>query len=170
MPGRTLIFMNLYVYGMCLFVHYVPDIEPGLSATDALLALCVMAAAFFYVGVAIIYLIFHFKYAKVPRSYKSPFGQFGAWASLIISLLLLIAKIGLSHIFQITFAIFVVKLAIFSVFYIFHGRLHLLPTEDAVISVMFQEQRKGQLKEERLQSERRRSILEGEILKKSLNA
>ncbi|KAJ3227625.1 hypothetical protein HK099_001132 [Clydaea vesicula] len=145
-PRRSLYFVIVYVIWMTFTVHYLHLEGEDLHPVDALLALCVISATVFYVGVSIVYLYFSMRYKAVPRPYVSPFGKTGAWFVIIVGCLLILAKIGLSHIFQLTVAIYCIKMFISAIFYYGHAKMHLLPTEEAITHILWQAKEKNEKK------------------------
>jgi hypothetical protein len=79
------------------------------------------------------------KFKNVDRPFKSPFGIFGAFYVICVSIVLIVFKIGFSTIFQLTVVTFCIKMVLALVFYIFVTKKHLLPTEDAVSNILMGE-------------------------------
>ena len=159
-PGRALFCMNFYVLALCFFFTYVP-LESNWGPADVSQSICVMSSAIFYSGASIVYLVFHYRFSGVTRPFKSPFGQWGAWATLIVSLLTLIGRIFLVNYVPWAFIFILVNVVIFSLYYVVYGRFHLLPTEDGILKILYSVERQEQTKIEKVIKQRR---LESESL------
>jgi amino acid transporter len=154
-PWRAAIFVAVYAYAMAVFVLYAPNFEGGSgTATDILLNLTIISGVITYIGVGIVYIAFRMKYPAAKRGYRSPIGTWGErpldFAAYcvhatsktktkknaggvivtLISLFIFVGELGINNIFRITFIAFAIKMGISGAYFIFYGRMHLLPTED----------------------------------------
>ncbi|KXS19225.1 hypothetical protein M427DRAFT_472035, partial [Gonapodya prolifera JEL478] len=133
-PTRATYFAVVYSYLMALFVFNTRNLHgAGIPSSTVLLDLTVLAGAITYMGIAICYIVFKIRHPEVVRPVKSPLGIFGALSVLALCLVMVINGISTSWSFQLTVVFFLAKLAISGAFYVFAGRLHLLPTEDSLL-------------------------------------
>ncbi|KAJ3287025.1 hypothetical protein HK104_008786 [Borealophlyctis nickersoniae] len=133
-PHRSVYFVGFYSYVMVLFVQNLEVLHGDLPATQVLLGLTVIAGVVTYFGIAVVYIAFWFLYPQAPRPFRNPLGLFSPIAVMVVSVCVIIAKVGISTVFQLTVAGYVVKMGISGAYYVIHGRLHLKPTEDALLA------------------------------------
>ena len=141
-PQRAVLFVCGYSYLMALLVHYMKVLHGELPGTQVLLGLTVIAGVVTYIGIATVYIAFHYVYPDAPRPFRNPVGMLAPIVTIIVSLSVLIAKVG-STVFQLTVLGYVVKMSISGFYYIIHGRLHLKPTEDALLAPFWKAAREG---------------------------
>ncbi|KAJ3331897.1 hypothetical protein HDU76_001929 [Blyttiomyces sp. JEL0837] len=132
-PWRATLFCSVYAYVMAFVAVYIKGFNQDLDAVDVLLNLTIISAVMNYVGVGIVFLAFRYRHPKAPRPFRSPLGVGGGYLLLFLSALIIAEQVLLSPVFQITLATYAVKMIASGSYFILKGRLHLLPTEDALI-------------------------------------
>lgn len=91
-PLRSLILVLIYSYLMALAVQFFESYSNGSGAVRILLNACLLSAGLFYIGIAMVFLVFRTsKYTGYRKPYKSPFGQIGAALVIIIALVMICA-------------------------------------------------------------------------------
>ena len=79
------------------------------------------------------YIAFRILQPDAPRPYRSPVGIAGAALNVVLCTVILVVQSGINKAFQLTVVAYLLKMTISGVYFLFHGRLHLMPTEEAVV-------------------------------------
>ncbi|KAJ3189022.1 hypothetical protein HK101_009003 [Irineochytrium annulatum] len=132
-PMRSVIFVSVYAYLMAGVGVYLEGLIGSVDPAGVLLDLTILSAIMTYIGVAYVYILFHFRHPDAPRPYRSPFGWLGGVFLLLMCCLIVIEQLVTSTDFEITMVTYVVKMLIGGSFFVINGKSHLLPTEDALI-------------------------------------
>jgi ethanolamine permease len=133
-PARAAIFTSFYSFLTCFLVEYLHIIHGNVPILQALVSSIVISGSVAYAGIGITYIVFHFQYPRAARPYKSYTGVVGAIVLILLSLSIIFVQAGVNVVFQLTCAAYAAKMAISGAYFFFHGRLHLKPTEESLVT------------------------------------
>jgi ethanolamine permease len=139
-PARCAVFCMLYSIAMCVLKILLHNLDHSVDIDEALICIIVVSGCVAYIGIALTYIVFRYKYPAVPRPYKSPLGIPGAVLLIILSSTIVLIEIGVNMVFQLTVLLYVIKMSISGVYFLSIGRFHLKPTEESLITSIWAKQ------------------------------
>ncbi|KAJ3098958.1 hypothetical protein HDU97_003559 [Phlyctochytrium planicorne] len=133
-PIRGAIFVGLYAFCMACASKYLNVVGSAeVHTEEILLRLTILASVMTYCGIAAVFILFRIRHPDAPRPFRSPLGIFGGISVLVLSIIIVVEQLFVSHVFKLTLLTYALKMAGSGSFYLFNGRMHSLPTEDALI-------------------------------------
>jgi ethanolamine permease len=133
-PARSACFAMAYSFATCFLVQYLHVIHGDIPTLQALVSLVVIAGAVAYFGVGLTFVVFRVRYANAPRPQRAYLGYASAVCVIVISVAIIIVELGVNIIFQLTVLTYAIKMSISGIYFSFHGRFHLKPTEESLIT------------------------------------
>lgn len=119
---------------MCLLVEYADSSANADEAVRICLQLTIFSFMITYIGISIVYIAFRMRYPDIPRPFKSPVGIVGGILVLVISTITVISQLASESSSMIALIIFFIKMSGAGLLYTFQARMHLIPTEDTLIT------------------------------------
>jgi ethanolamine permease len=139
-PARCAVFCIIYSFAMCILKVLLHNVEYVLDVDEALICIIVISGCVAYIGIALTYIVFRYKYPNVPRPYKSPLGIPGAVILIILSTTVVLIEIGVNMVFQLTVLLYVIKMSVSGIYFLSIRRIQLKPTEESLITSIWAKQ------------------------------
>ncbi|KAJ3111033.1 hypothetical protein HDU96_006036 [Phlyctochytrium bullatum] len=156
-PIRAAVFSCIYAGVMAAISVYLPKIfqnsffKVDTETEHVLLDLTVLSALMTYLGVAVVFLLFRFRHPHAPRPFRSPLGIWGGILLFGITGMVIIEQMGVKKTpYLVTMCTYTVKMVGSVSYYALKGRMHSLPTEDALIYLFWSKERKRTLSRQKV--------------------
>jgi ethanolamine permease len=136
-PRRAAIAMAAESYVFVLFALWYRRVHGDDMANELFLETTLVCAMISYAIIAITYIGFTMYFPDAPRPFKNPLGNVGAGFVFFVSSTTVFVKIATSSVSRYSLLFWFVYILLVGIYFIGFRRMHLVPTEDAVLTGFF---------------------------------